>query len=428
MTDRERERSRRDDDWEDDVAKNANDTSARERARSGGGSGNRISIAKRRYALNGEIVGTKESRGKEMTGIIVDFVYLNTYFKERFDADNPGAPSCWALSVNGDNMKPHDNIAKPEDDKCSECPMNKWGSQQGGSGRGKACAQRRRIGFLHEDDIKNAKDVKDALAAYVDLPPTSISAGKQDKGGPAEEDAWAPYVRMLDTKHGLPVWAAWTTMYFDPETSYPRPLFRFDGAIKDDRIVDAVEKRIKDVRDMLMTPLEDGSNGGGNNKRRSRDEEDDEKEDRSSRKRRDRDDDEDRPARSRNRAEDTDDDEKPSRRRNRDDEDDDDVRTTRRSSARGRDKDVDDDDRPRRSRRDVDDDDDNDKRRRSRDSDKEDDDKPTRKRASRDEDEEDTRRRPGRDEDEDDKPARRRSRDEDDKDEPRSKKRGSRFS
>lgn len=61
-----------------------------------------------------------------------------------------------------------ENKPLPESFSCISCPLNQWGSKhQGGSGRGKACKEMRRLLVLIEDW---------AMPAIFSLPPTSIVA------------------------------------------------------------------------------------------------------------------------------------------------------------------------------------------------------------------------------------------------------------
>lgn len=131
--------------WEKKLAKEASRSSAREKSRGGGG-GNKISIRKRRYTLG------EEKLGRELNVVVLDFVYLNTYYKGKFKEGKPNIPACFALSEDGEDMEPHKNVRKPQNDDCAGCPMNEWGS---GKGRAKACQGRRRLALIHVDDIES---------------------------------------------------------------------------------------------------------------------------------------------------------------------------------------------------------------------------------------------------------------------------------
>jgi hypothetical protein len=374
-------------DWEKELAKKASKNSAREKSR-GGGARNKISIRKRRYTLG------EEKFGREMKVVILDFVYLNTHYAGKFSEDKPNIPRCFALSEDGEDMVPHENVKKPINDECDGCPFNEWGS---GKGRAKKCQGRRRLAVLHADDIETAEDVAEAEIAMVELPVTSIKH-------------WGKYTKELDNEVHRPVHSVITLMGFDEDESYPVPTFELEEKITDKEVVDALEARIEEARKMLMEPFDaTGSDKDDDDEDEDEDDEDedDDDDDRKSRRskksksskkskyRRDKDEDDDDDDDEDDDDEDDDeDDEEDEEEDEDDDEDDEEGDAKRKRSGRGKAK------RAGRKSRDADDDDDDD------DEDDEDDDE-----ADEDDDE---------DEDEDDG-------DEDDKPK-KGKRKGSRFS
>lgn len=327
-------RSRGDDSWEEELEKEAEDESAREKAR-GGGVGNKISIRKARFSFDGEVLG------KEMECVIVDFVYLNTFYDTKFDEENPGTPACFALSEDGEDVAPHDNAPDPQADRCEGCPKNEWGS---GKGRAKACAQRRRLALIHKDDLE---DPENATVAVLELPPTSVAN-------------WSSYVKECRAKMGRPVYAVIAKLAFDTDESYPKVTFEPLEKVDDKEVIEAIKERRDEIREMLMTPFESSDEDKpARKKRRSRDDDDDDEKPRRRRASRDDDDDEDdRPRRRRASKEDDDDDEE-------------DEKSRRRRSSKDDDDDDEEDDKPRRRRSSKDDDDD------------EEDEKPRKRRGSR---------------------------------------------
>lgn len=417
--------------WEEDLEQEATDDAAREKARSGGTS-NKVSTKNRRFTFGGE------NLGRELVGVIVDFAYLRTWFATRFDADKPGIPQCWALSEDGEDMAPPDDVEDAQSTACEGCAMNEWGSGKGGKGdRGpKACGDRRRLGFLHEDDIKSADDVEEAIAAMIEISPTST--------GP-----WSAYLKELKNKHKRPVYSVLTKLSFDPEVSYPKVVFTFEEKLEDEDIVLAIKERRDAIREMLMSPFEANGSSDEKPKSKKRKVEDDEDEEPPRKKRKvvDEEDEDETPRGKRRKSSDDDgDDEEPTprKRRSRDTSDDDEDEKPRRKRSVAADDDDDEDEEPRKQRRksaDRDDDDEDEdkptrKRKPTSDEDDDDEDEPTpRKRRVADEDDEPPRRKKKvveeDDEDEDEKPKRKKKvvdEDEDEDDEPKSKKRGSRFS
>lgn len=358
--------------WEKELAKKASKQSAREKSR-GGGMQNKISIKKRRYTIGGEKLG------REMDVVIIDFIYLNTLYKGKYDPDKPNVPSCFAMSTgenagdDGDEMVPHKNVRRPPADACADCPMNEWGS---GKGRAKACQGRRRLALIHADDIKSVEDVEEAEIAIIDLPVTGVKH-------------WAKYLKTLENELHRPSYSVVTHMAFDQDESWPVPTYELGEKIKDKEIVEAIEARIDEAQKLALEPFE-----VSNSKSKDEDEDEDEDED----------DEDERPSRRKSKS-------KSSKKRKRDEEDDDD------------DEEDDDDD-------DEDDDEDDEEEDEEDDDDDDEDDedsKPRRrgkagggKRRARDDDDDD-------DEDEDDEDD---DDEDDEEDEPRRKgkrKSGSRF-
>lgn len=436
--------------WEEDLEKEATADAAREKARTGG-TGNKVSIKNRRFTFGGE------NMGRELVGVIVDFAYLRTWFATKFDPDKPGVPQCWALSEDGEDMAPPDTVEDQQSTACEGCPMNEWES---GKGKAKACGDRRRLGFLHEDDIKTAEDVDEAIAAMIEIPPTSTGT-------------WATYLKELKTKHKRPIYSVLTKLSFDPEVSYAKVVFEFEESIDDEDVVLAIKERRDGVREMLMEPFD--SNGGSEKPKKKKkvvDEDEDDEPPRKKKRVADEDDEDEEVPRKRRAAKDDDEDEDdvprkksrsardeddedgeptPKKRRSRDasDDDEDEESRRKRGGSRKATRDDDDEDKPTRKRKstaDEDDDDDEEdeapvKRRKKVVEEDEDDEPPKRKKKVVDDDDDGDdepaprrRKKVDDDEDEDETPSRKRRAakddedDEDEEDEPKRKKRGSRFS
>jgi hypothetical protein len=225
--------------WEKKLAQEASKSSAREKARGGGG-GNRISTKKRRFTLGDEKIG------REMDVVVLDFVYLNTYYGNKFKEGAANVPVCFALSEDGEDMEPHKNVRKPKNDECESCPMNEWGS---GHGRGKACQGRRRLALIHVDDIESVEDIQEAAIATIELPVTSV----QKKG---KDNTWSAYIKTLGNELHRPPYSVVTHMAFDEDESYPVPTFELSEKIKDQEIVEALKERIEEARKILMEPYD----------------------------------------------------------------------------------------------------------------------------------------------------------------------------
>lgn len=104
-------------------------------------------------------------------------VYENVFYEDGYDADaEASAPDCYALGVDEDQLKPAENVESPGADLCSKCPNNAWGS---GSGRGKACKNKRKIAFVACPSANGApkqptaQDIAEGEVAIIRPPVTS---------------------------------------------------------------------------------------------------------------------------------------------------------------------------------------------------------------------------------------------------------------
>src|SRR5690606_22849787 len=92
---------------------------------------------------------------KEIVGVIVDHHRVNAYWPSAFSGQEgktgvalPGSEVSWA----------------GREQSCAPCPLNQWGSDEGGGG-GKACKNMVRLYILREGDV---------FPLMLTLPPTSI--------------------------------------------------------------------------------------------------------------------------------------------------------------------------------------------------------------------------------------------------------------
>lgn len=91
---------------------------------------------------------------KELVGVIIDHYPVQTYWRSKFSGENT-PPDCYS---NDGKI----GIGDPGG-SCKNCPLNQWGSAEGGVG--KACTSKRKIFILREGD---------GLPIQLTLPPTSL--------------------------------------------------------------------------------------------------------------------------------------------------------------------------------------------------------------------------------------------------------------
>jgi hypothetical protein len=105
-----------------------------------------------------------ESQLKEFEGIILDTNRINAWWEESYDATGGGTPpDCF--SMNG--ITPDLNCNMPQAPSCAECEKNKFGSDDGGKGRGKACKNMKRVHIMLENEM---------LPYRLTLPPSNLKA------------------------------------------------------------------------------------------------------------------------------------------------------------------------------------------------------------------------------------------------------------
>lgn len=181
-------------------------------------------------------MGEQAMPGNQVAVIILDSLRENALYAGKWDADNPSPPICYAFGRDGDNMQPHESMAKfinasqaagkppffqPQHFPCQGCWANEWGSAE--QGRGKACQNRRRLTIIpagyytprpksRDLDLHMFTEPAHFQAvdyAFLRLPVTSV-------GG------WAKYVQQLATNVRRPPHGVVTRLFVepDPKTQY----------------------------------------------------------------------------------------------------------------------------------------------------------------------------------------------------------------
>lgn len=152
--------------------------------------GNMIGTRNERFTFKGSAIG------REFRCTVVGFVHQNAFYEEAFDPENISVPGCFALSFDGVEMAPPDNVPNRQNPQCDGCPQNVFGSAE--IGRGKRCKNQYRLAVIPED----CRDAREGDIAFLTLPPTSIKP-------------WNDYVQSVSALHGLPVWGVSTEFYFE---------------------------------------------------------------------------------------------------------------------------------------------------------------------------------------------------------------------
>jgi hypothetical protein len=124
--------------------------------------------------------------GNKMEVIALASMHENVYYGgAKFDAANPASPLCYAFSLSGQGMAPHDESEQKQAPTCTSCPHSKWGTGDGG--KGTACRPTRRITLLPASAAASVDAVEKATAGLLRVPITSVAN-------------WTAYVNSLANK------------------------------------------------------------------------------------------------------------------------------------------------------------------------------------------------------------------------------------
>lgn len=243
--------------WEEKLAQKAKEG---KRETAGGGGGNQISTKNRRFTLG------STNFGRTLQCVIVDFVFLQQWYKSKYKEGKAVPPNCYALGVKEKGLRPHENSERPQSKDCKSCPWNEWGS---GKGKGKACASRRRLALIHADDATSAADIAEAEIAVLSVAPTSLQN-------------WGKFVSEVEARLSRPVYSVVVELSFDNDQTYIKLDFEATKKLGQSK-VEAIEERIEEARALLMQPWplkgddeEDEPKRKKKGKKHNDDEEDDE--------------------------------------------------------------------------------------------------------------------------------------------------------
>jgi hypothetical protein len=216
---------------DDELAKYAKDISSKETPPAG----NFIGIKGGEFNYGGASLGT------EVEVAVLDVIYENQFYTEKFDPDNPTPPDCYALAREEDGMAPHPESAKPQSDTCAKCPHNQWGTAD--RGRGKACKNMRRLALVSMNGLKT-ENVETAEAPAFRVSVTSVNN-------------WKNYLtNILGKIYRKPPFAVVTKMTLKPDPKTQHKIeFEYVDALPADLLPGMISKYQKFTEaDMLAFP------------------------------------------------------------------------------------------------------------------------------------------------------------------------------
>lgn len=178
--------------------------------------------------------------GNRLQCVILADTYENAFYEGAFDPENPTSPICFALGEDDTKLVPHPSSEKKQNEDCKTCENNKWGTAD--KGRGKACKNQVRALLIHADSLK--ADIKDAMVATLNVPPTSLAA-------------WAGHIKQLDELHNKPIYGAVTEVGASPSPNGGFKLtFGVVKTITDKKLLSEIFLKRQSVADDLMRPYQ----------------------------------------------------------------------------------------------------------------------------------------------------------------------------
>ena len=153
--------------------------------------GDKIQLKNKKFVLpNGEST-------EVLNVVILDFVSMNNFYENAYDAKNIVPPTCFAIGQVPTQMVPSDNAPVKQSDACQTCPMNQFGS----AGDGKACKNMRRLAVLPPDADEETP------VWILDVSPTGLKS-------------FDGYVRSVASKFNMPPVGVVTEITFATDVEY----------------------------------------------------------------------------------------------------------------------------------------------------------------------------------------------------------------
>lgn len=136
----------------------------------------------------------------KLTAVILDYRFMNTYYKADWDGQSKNRPDCIATGKNQEELVPNGDIENPVNHDCATCPMNEWGSAANGRG-GKACQNKVRLALITADADHRAP------VFTLDLTPTALPS-------------FNAFMDAANKAKALPINFI-TELWFDEKASFP---------------------------------------------------------------------------------------------------------------------------------------------------------------------------------------------------------------
>lgn len=197
-----------------------------------------VSTRKGRFALDDEVLT------EPWETIVLARVYVNAYYDEAFDPEQPQSPACFALGTQAtkDEMGPHENSVAPQDEGagCRNCWANQFGSAE--TGKGKACKNGIRLAVVDAHEDPELIAAGEAEVVGLTLPPTATKH-------------WQRYVNAkLGDVRGLP-FAVLTAWEMVEENGQDIPAPSRKAVVTNEDVVRALARQAREAEELLLTPF-----------------------------------------------------------------------------------------------------------------------------------------------------------------------------
>ena len=168
--------------------------------------------------------------GNSLEVVVLSSPVERLYYATRYDPTLPAGPVCFALSTTATGMKPSALSPEKQSESCHGCPKDQWGSAANG-GKGKACAEKRRLLIMTADSVSTVATVDAGEVAALRTPVTSV------KG-------FTTYLQKVASATKRPLSAVVTKISVvpDPKTQF-KVVFDFVRALDDMEVIKALMAR-----------------------------------------------------------------------------------------------------------------------------------------------------------------------------------------
>lgn len=172
------------------------------------------------------------------------------FYEEGYVEGSTAPPDCWSVDGKVPDPASPSLVAKRTGPTCAGCWANAWGSRTGvGTGKGKACADNKRLAIVPLEDPKNEFFGGPMLLR---IPPASLGDVK------SYADALA--------QMGYPYFAVATRISFDLTAEFPRVTFKPIRALTEEEAAVVLEQRDSDSVDRILNTAIDQVETGGTDK------------------------------------------------------------------------------------------------------------------------------------------------------------------